>query len=372
LHAWFDKHLAQRKVDTGPAIELFLADEQSFSEVREGARTEILTAGSWPAADRELSFFPSGDGGMSDERPAEEGSQSFEGTPEGFSEFLDSDPTWSTGVSFATEPFEQDVVMAGLPTLELVASVTAPRVHLIANLLDEDAEGTRRRISQFAINPELREGIATRNVVVPGERYTLEPPGFAMAHHLREGHRLVLQVTTSDPDKAPLFAADPQVSVFTGPEGTSLRVPVVGAPTLVADTVPLEAAENVADGPAQAPVEGTVTTAAPGGGTRVGGLTSQYLEFDVSAEHDNASMEGLVTPSEPADLDLYLQRQGADGAWTEVASGANDGSLEAERIATGRLTPGHYRLEVHNWLGPPANDVAVALTFFNSAGDPGT
>ena len=38
--------------------------------------------------------------------------------------------------------------------------MTAPRVHLIANLLDEDAEGKRRRISQFAINPELRDGIA--------------------------------------------------------------------------------------------------------------------------------------------------------------------------------------------------------------------
>ena len=44
--------------------------------------------------------------------------------------------------------------------MELVASVTVPRVHLIANLLDEDAEGKRRRISQFAINPELRNGIA--------------------------------------------------------------------------------------------------------------------------------------------------------------------------------------------------------------------
>ena len=77
--------------------------------------------------------------------------------------------------------------MAGVPTMELVASVTVPRVHLIANLLDEDADGKRRRISQFAINPELRNGIATETPVVPGERYTLEPPGFAMAHHMRPG-----------------------------------------------------------------------------------------------------------------------------------------------------------------------------------------
>ena len=44
-----------------------------------------------------------------------------------------------------------------------------------------------------------------------------------MTHHLRAGHRLVLQVTTSDPDKAPLFAVDPRVSVFTGPDATRLE-----------------------------------------------------------------------------------------------------------------------------------------------------
>jgi len=370
LHAWFDKQLAQRKVNTGPPMELFLADDQSFSAVRTGARTEILTGNTWPVADSDLTFFPDAEGGMSQTQPAADGSQSFTGTPEGFSEFLNSDPTWETGVSFATEPFEQDVVMAGIPTMELVASVTAPRVHLIANLLDEDAEGKRRRISQFAINPELRNGIATETPVVPGERYTLEPPGFAMAHHLRAGHRLVLQVTTSDPDKAPLFAEDPNVSVFTGPDGTNVTVPVVSAPSLAADNVPLD--ESAIDAPAQPPVEGTVTTAAPGGGVMVGDVTSQYFEFDVSADHDNAAMEGVATPAQQADLDLYLDRQSADGSWTEVAAGTNDADLTGEEIATGRLLPGHYRLEVHNFLGPPGNEVAIKLTFFDSDGNPGT
>jgi putative CocE/NonD family hydrolase len=370
LHAWFDKQLAQRKVNTGPPMELFLADDQSFSAVRTGARTEVLTAPTWPVADSTLTFFPTADGGMGRSAPAEDGSQSFVGTPEGFSEFIATDPTWKTGVSFATEPFTQDVVMAGIPTMELVASVTAPRVHLIANLLDEDAEGKRRRLSQFAINPELRNGIATETPVVPGERYTLEPPGFAMAHHLRAGHRLVLQVTTSDPDKAPLFAEDPNVSVFTGPEGTNVTVPVVSAPALAADKVPL--AESTIDAPAQPPVEGTITTAAPGGGVMIDGVTSQYLEFDVSAEHDNAAMEGVATPAQQADLDLYLDRQRADGSWTQVAGGTNDGDLTGEDIAAEGLLPGHYRLEVHNFLGPPGNEVAITLTFFDSDGNAGT
>jgi putative CocE/NonD family hydrolase len=370
LHAWFDKQLAQRKVNTGPPMELFLADDQSFNAVRTGARTEILNAQTWPVADAEMTFFPDADGGMSRTQPTADGSQSFTGTPEGFSEFLDADPTWKTGVSFATEPFEQDVVMAGVPTMELVASVTAPRVHLIANLLDENADGKRRRISQFAINPELRNGIATETPVVPGERYTLEPPAFAMAHHLRAGHRLVLQVTTSDPDKAPLFAEDPNVSVFTGPEGTNVTVPVVSAPSLVADNVPLE--ESAIDAPAQPPVEGTITTAVPGGPVALDDVTTHYFEFDVLAQHDNAAMEGTATPAQEADIDLYLDRQSADGSWTEVADGTNDGDMTGEEIATGRLLPGHYRLEVHDFLGPPANEVAIKLTFFDSDGTPGT
>ena len=138
--------------------------------------------------------------------------------------------------------------------------------------------------------------------------------------------------------------------------------------------MPLEEAESIPDAPAQPPVEGTVTTAAPGGGVvPVDGVTSQYLEFDVSAEHDNASMEGVATPAQPADLDLYLDRQHADGSWEEVAGREpNGGELDrGDRSRPGRLEPGHYRLEVHNYVGPPGNEVAIKLTFFDSDGNPG-
>jgi predicted acyl esterase len=125
-------------------------------------------------------------------------------------------------------------------------------------------------------------------------------------------------------------------------------------------------------GPAQAPVTGSVTTKAPGGGQRVGGVTSEYLEFDVDAVHDNAKMQGVATPTAPADLDLYLQRQAADGSWSAARDGDNGGALDGETIGSGRLDPGHYRLEVHNWAGPPGNQVNVTLTFLNSDGKPGT
>ena len=38
---------------------------------------------------------------------------------------------------------------------------------------------------------------------------------------------LVLRVTTSDPDKVPMFSNDPEVTVYTGPGATQVVVPVV-------------------------------------------------------------------------------------------------------------------------------------------------
>ena len=60
LHAWFDKHLARRKVNTGPPIELFMSDDQSFAAVKSGARTETLRAPRWPVADERAHLLPVG------------------------------------------------------------------------------------------------------------------------------------------------------------------------------------------------------------------------------------------------------------------------------------------------------------------------
>jgi hypothetical protein len=291
---------------------------------------------------------------------------SFTGGPEGFVA-----PESTEGATFRTEPLNQDLVLAGQPSLRLSASVSTPRVHLIANLFDENADGQWRRISQCALNPELRDGLAQRSTVVPGERYDMEPPCFAMAHHLRAGHRLVLRVTTSDPDKVPMFAGDPRVSVFTGPQATSVEVPVVDGARLYPDEVPLTLPEG-SPGPAQAPVTGSVTTAAPGAGARIAGVTSQFVEFDVPEGVDNARSVTTATPSMPADIDLYLQRRQSDGSWSGDLAAGESGAADGETMESTRLRAGTYRVEVHNWAGPPGNAVAVKVAFFNSAGEEGT
>ena len=179
LHAWFDKHLAQRDVETGPAAELFLSDG-TFEGGRTGDRSQILIDSQWPAAASNLTLHPAANGTLGKTAPALPGSVSFAGDPSGF-----ADPQGTGGVDFVSEPMAQDTVLAGKPLMDLVASVTAPRVHLIGTLYDESPDGERRRISQFAINPELRVGVATPKPVIPGQLMEMQPPGFAMAHNLR-------------------------------------------------------------------------------------------------------------------------------------------------------------------------------------------
>jgi len=362
LHAWFDHQLAQRAVSTGPPVEVFMSDG-TFEDAKSGDRDEILTSTAWGVQrDDALTLRATPAGGLAAE--AGDGALSFAGDPTGF-----ADPQGTGGATFATAPLDSDLVLAGVPELRLSASVTAPRLHLIANLYDQSADGDRRRLSQCALNPELRNGLATRSVIVPGERYDMAPPCFAMAHHLRAGHRLVLRMTTSDPDKVPLFAIDPQVRVFTGADGTRVTLPVVAGAQLAADTMALEA--GVTPGPAQAPIVGSVTPAF-GAPARAPGATAAFFEFDSKDGFDNAKATVHAVPSLPADIDLFLQRKQADGSWSADLASGGSASLESETMTTGRLSPGRYRVEVHNWAGLPGTRVDLKITFSNSVGEPGT
>jgi predicted acyl esterase len=365
LHAWFDRRLGGRAVGIGWPVEVFMSDG-TFEEARAGDRDEVLTAKGWGVARTdELTLHPRADGSLASAAAPAPGSVAFIGDPAGF-----ANPQATGGATFSTAPLTQDLVLAGVPQLRLSASVTAPRVHLIANLYDETPDaGNRRRLSQCAINPELRGGLATRQLVVPGQRYDMAPPCFAMAHHLRAGHKLVLRVTTSDPDKVPLFAIDPQVTVFTGQDATRVSLPVVPNATLYRDTVPL--AGDVVPGPAQSPVSATVTPTL-GLPARAPGTTTAFFEFDSAASFDNAKAVVQATPTAPADVDLYLQRKRADGTWSGDLATGGTSDLAGETMTTERLPAGRYRVEVHNWVGLPGTSVALRLTFYNSAGTPGT
>ena len=158
------------------------------------------------------------------------------------------------------------------------------------------------------------------------------------------------------------------ISPTTGAERPSPAIAIEG------DTK-LGRKERSADEPigtAQPPIEGSVLVPAPGAGERVGGVTSAYFEFESLAGADNDLLEVRATPALPADVDLYLQRQLSDGSWSGDLASATSSALDGETLVGGPLGAGRYRVEVHNWAGPPALEVQLQLTFYNGAGEPGT
>jgi hypothetical protein len=126
-------------------------------------------------------------------------------------------------------------------------------------------------------------------------------------------------------------------------------------------------------GTAPGPISQTVIVPSPGAGERVVGVTSGAVEFTVPEGADVARMSALATPNLPADVDLYLQRQLADGSWSGDLVSGTSGSLTEETLDSARLLAGsRYRVEAHLWAGAPATQIAMQLTFYNSAGVAGT
>ena len=152
-------------------------------------------------------------------------------------------------------------------------------------------------------------------------------------------------------------------------EAAAAAIPVFMVHGAVPDTVPLQVVPRKA-GDAQASIRASATPAAPGAGTRIAGVTSEYIPFTVEDGKDNSALVVGAVPSMPADVDLYLERLQPDGGWVAITSGAS-GELTQEGFTLGQPPPGTYRLEVHNWAGAPATRVDVTMTFLNSAGLPG-
>jgi hypothetical protein len=299
----------------------------------------------------------------------------------------DADGVWTI-----SPPLPYAAHLSGSGHVSVDVTTSLPRANLVADVYDLDKDGTGPLIT--------RQG----HMIYGSGQIPLDL--WSADWKIPAGHRIGVKVTDNNQDfwllASPTgqdvtvnggqitlpFLGRLRTTTIQGDPGTQLQSYLSNTVTVPPETLassesssftlpPQQKGDTTAGtvvtaGPAQAPIEGTVVTKAPGAGQRIDGVTSEYFEFDVDAVHDNAAMRGTATPTLPADLDLYLQRRNDDGTWTEVGSGANGGGLDGETIGTDLLTPGHYRLEVHNWLGPAGNQVAIKLTFLNSAGQPGT
>ena len=239
LHAWFDRQLLQRDVDTGPPVEVYLND-QGTAAAAVPKRQEIYTSLGWPGPQKLIDFGAGGDGTLVQGKPGPEGSIAFQGDPQGYLTSTDD-----TGrAEFISAPATQEMLFVGEPQLELVVATIGQRPDIVANLFDVAASGEKRRISTFAINPLLRNGYDTVAPVVPALPMRMKAASWFIAHKLRPGHRLMLRVSASDADHLPFGAADPQIEVLGGDAGTVLKLPQVEAPKYYKDAFPVGQAPN--------------------------------------------------------------------------------------------------------------------------------
>ena len=366
LLAWFDYHLAQRPVDTGPAVEVFLNGDTVYAD---DAWKAPALSGVYPdATDGSLKFAP----------PAGDGEVSFEVAPvEGGS------------TEFVSAPVTEDTLVRGLPQQVLNASLSANQIFwLVTTLYNEAPNGDRTPMNYCAIQPSLRNSPRPPGeffkptddtaLIVPGEEMALDPQCFTMAHRLPAGHKLVLEVSSQSPHHVSGLANPftEEVTIYTGPTKSRYDLPLTTNFTLLDDVeipVPGVPAYDPPNAPAQPPQCDNVLVPATGGEVRIDGVNVVYYPFEAKPQYGNASFEVVATPSTPADVDLFLQRQQQDGTWSEDlgATGGGSSSLESETMSYEPAIPGTYRVGIVNWAGQPGLDVEVCVTFFDADGNAG-
>jgi uncharacterized protein len=243
LHAWFDKWLKQRKINTGPDIEVFLNN-----------RT-VYQPSDWPARreSNPKTFYLGPDGKLVTTKPKEATTASYVASPAGFgNEYSDEGELGANALGWTSKPMKRDILLAGLPTAKLFESQTVERLHIITTLYDiapngdvvcvqvtpKTASTTRCGISKgtFAMNPELRSGIKEITPVVPGETMKLNMKGMDQAWLLEKGHKLRVVVASSQPDKVPTHAEGTVTVNMGGDTASSVTVPVVSRGRLRTDT----------------------------------------------------------------------------------------------------------------------------------------
>ena len=367
LHAWFDKHLAQRDVDTGPAVEAFLNGDVVYSD--DAWKAPVLSGVYPDATNGSLKFAP----------PAEDGDVTFEVVPvEGGS------------TEFVSAALAEDTLYRGRPEQLLHAAIASPDpvFWLVTTLYNQSPDGERIPMNYCAIQPTLRNSpkpageffkpINDTALIVPGDEMALDPQCFTMAHHVPAGHKLVLEVSTQSPHHVSGIA-NPyvgEVTVFTGADKSQYRLPSETDFTLAEDVdipIPGVPEYEIPDAPAQPPICEDVLVPATAGEVRLDGINVEYFEFTAEPQYGNARFDVVATPSTPADVDLFLQRKQKDGTWSEDlgASGGGSSSLDNEKMSYKPAAPAEYRVGVVNWAGQPGLTVEVCVTFFDAAGNPG-
>ncbi len=243
---WFDYWL--KDIDNGimdePACVLSFTDH-TLKPVWRGAPT-------WPLQEEERKRFytsagPSGtihsinDGKLTAERPEKDaGSESFQvdytasagratrGYYEKVERFLDYSPLEENdkkGLTYTTDPLEDDIEIAGHPVVTLFVSSTAAKGTVMAYLEEIDGDGRVHSLGEGGLNLEFRKesspsfnylGLpyhgfhsSERSDMTPGHVEKVSFELFPLFRRVKRGHRLRLAIHGADRDNYHTTEQDP-------------------------------------------------------------------------------------------------------------------------------------------------------------------
>lgn len=182
--AWFDRWL--RVNDNAPKAPKVMAYEMPADAASAGWRA----LSSWPprdAAPMRLHLTP--DGGLNRGQGPESGSSSY--TVEGDGS--------SGALTYTTEPFQHDRVLAGPVDVTVTTSFTATDGNVIVHPYDVAPDGTTTSIGPAGyLKASHRSSDSNPEAVVPGRSYQLRINVPSKFWNIREGHQLRLVVTSAD------------------------------------------------------------------------------------------------------------------------------------------------------------------------------
>jgi putative CocE/NonD family hydrolase len=99
---------------------------------------------------------------------------------------------------FSTPPLAEDTEVTGFISLELYASTSAVDTDFTALLVDVDANGYARFLTDGIVRARYREGSTDASTVIPGQVYKFTIDLWATANVFKAGHRIRLYVSSSN------------------------------------------------------------------------------------------------------------------------------------------------------------------------------
>ena len=126
-------------------------------------------------------------------------------------------------VAFTTEALSRDEVLVGHPSLTFAAALDADDAHFYVELLDVDAEGDERLVSDGHLKASHRASHTDPTPVPVGETVEYRVPIRAQHHRFVAGHRVRVRLGGGAPTQ---LTAPPSPVTITLSDGTAtLRIP---------------------------------------------------------------------------------------------------------------------------------------------------